>query len=124
MMKYTIFLGFQHFVLFNGLQWELLLIHSREKSFFVVVAAVVVCPLLREAGHELCARCSSSLLDFPVMSRECPLRASLLHPSRKRPNAEERESCGSGNCRIFGREQQVTVRVWMRAGHLKSHMGA
>lgn len=34
MMKYTVFLGFQHFVLFNGLQWELLLIHSREKSFF------------------------------------------------------------------------------------------
>lgn len=55
MMKYTVFLGFQHFVLFNGLQWELLLIHSREKSFFVVFAAVVVCPLLPEAGHELCA---------------------------------------------------------------------
>lgn len=34
MMQCTIFLGFQHFVLFNGLQWELLLIHSREKSFF------------------------------------------------------------------------------------------
>lgn len=55
MMKCTIFLGSQHFVLFNGVQWELLLIYSGGKSFFVVVAAVVVCPLLPEAGHELCA---------------------------------------------------------------------
>lgn len=55
MIKCTIFLGFQHFVLFNGLQWKLLLIHSREKTFFVVAAAVVVCPLLPESGHELCA---------------------------------------------------------------------
>lgn len=55
MMRCTIFLDFQHFVLFNGLQWELLLIHSREKNFVVVAAAVVVFPLLPEAGHELCA---------------------------------------------------------------------
>lgn len=130
MMKCTIFLGFQHFVLFNGLQWELLLIYSREKSFFaVVVAAVVVCPLLPEAGHELCAWCSSSLLDFPVMSHRGPLSAFLLHPSRERPSAkvaeagEEGGSCGSENYRIFGGEQQVTIRVWIRAGRLQSYMG-
>lgn len=55
MMKCTIFLGSQHFALFNGLLWELLLLYSGVKSFFVFVAAVVVCPLLPEAGHELCA---------------------------------------------------------------------
>lgn len=58
-----------------------------------------------------------------------PLRASLLHPSGERPSAEvaeageERGSCGSGNYRIFGVEQQVTVRVWIRAGHLQSYTG-
>lgn len=54
MMKCTTFLGFQHFALFNGLQWELLLIRSGKKRVFVVVVAIV-CPLLPEAGHELCA---------------------------------------------------------------------
>lgn len=51
-----------------------------------------------------------------VMPHRDPLRASLLHRSRERPSAEvaeagvERGSCDS---RIFGGEQQVTVRVWM-----------
>lgn len=55
MMKCTTFLGSQHFVLFNGLLWKLLLVHSGGKSFFVFIAAVVVCPLLPEDSHELCA---------------------------------------------------------------------
>lgn len=55
MVKCTIFLGSQHFVVFNGLLWELLLLYSGGKSIIVFVAAVVVCPLLPEAGHELCA---------------------------------------------------------------------
>jgi len=63
------------------------------------------------------------------MSHGGPLRASLLHPSRESPTAEvaeageERSSCGSGNYGIFGGEQQVTVRVWIRAGHRQSYMG-
>lgn len=64
-----------------------------------------------------------------MMSRGGPLRASLLHPSREGPSAEvaevgeERGSCGSGNYRIFGGEQQVTIRVWIRARRLQSYMG-
>ena len=63
------------------------------------------------------------------MSHGGPLRASLLHPSRERPSAEvaeageERGSCGSQNYRISGGEQQVTIRVCIRAGHLQSYLG-
>lgn len=64
------------------------------------------------------------------MSHRGPLRASLLQPSRERPSAEvveageEGGSCGSGNYGIFGAEQQVTMRVWIRAGHLQGYTGA
>lgn len=66
-------------------------------------------------------------LDFPLMSHRGPLRPSLPHPSRERPNAEVAEageeggSCGSENSRIFGVVQQATIRIWIKAGHLCSY---
>lgn len=101
MMKCTIFLGFQHFALFNGLQWELLLIHSGKKRVFVVVVAIV-CPLLPQAGHELCAWYSSLAPGLPSVVPWGPIKNFLA------ASLQRKAKCWSGRCR--GREELLWLR--------------